>query len=575
MAGERLHGTDGIRGKIGSCGAGESPIGKLIFQREISAELFALVGQATGSVLVEQVAGMARPDFYSPLVVIGWDRRDGNEALVSALEAGLLHAGCRVQRVGEVPTPGLHHCILLLEADAGMMVTASHNPATDSGVKLFDGEGYKSMPELEDLISSKIWELDGEAEASENDSATRKGEGDVDAAPNLLEKELEQIPPFDGLVAYRDHLASWLDTVCDLLEVAPEQWPQAVAEQGLLLDSSGGIATDWLSFGLTRRGLLCDEVSSRDNPINKDCGAGEFNPTDSWSNQELAGKQSHALLQALGDQIRNNDGNPPWNDGELVAAALDGDGDRCLLIEATNGGVQIVDGDQMAYDWMQARSTGQPQRLAHSIESDLCLPAACRTLGAESIQNAVGDRWLSNSLNPSDDGKSRLIFDDSMPLLFGCEDSGHLVMPTQHPLKPNHWSLAGDGAASLVSQLCARLALGPSRKTLERGWKGRVSVNGVDRSRWNGQNELASKVVEIVDQNLSEANLKNVEIEGETSLLLLEGTLDGEAISIGIRNSGTEAKTSVSMRSSSQNNVESLTELMNQLGDFLSDKLIP
>jgi len=568
MAGERLHGTDGIRGRIGSCESDESPIEKLISQREISPDLFALIGQATGIVIVDQVGGKARPDFSSPLVVVGWDRRDGNEALVSALEAGLLRSGCRVQRVGEVPTPGLHHCILLLEADAGMMVTASHNPATDSGVKLFDGEGYKSMPELEDLISSEIWKLDSGSPTSDEGEASG-------TTPNLSENDSGPLAPFDGLMAYRDHLARWLNTVCDLLAVNPKQWPQAVTEQGLLLDSSGGIATDWLSFGLTRRGLLCDEVSSREYPINKNCGAGEFNPTDSWSNQELVGTQSHALLQALGEKIRDNEGNPPWSEGELVAAALDGDGDRCLLLEATADGIQIVDGDQMAYDWLQARSTDQPQRLAHSIESDLCLPAACSALGVETIQNAVGDRWLSNSLNPIKEGETRLIFDESMPLLFGCEDSGHLVMPTPHPLKQNHWSLAGDGAATLLSQLCARLALGPSRKTLERGWKGRVSVTGVDRSRWNGRNELATKVGEIVDNTLSEATLKSVEVEGETSLLLLEGTLDGEAVSIGIRNSGTEAKTSVSMRSSSQNNVESLTALMNQLGDFLSENLIP
>jgi phosphoglucosamine mutase len=151
MIGQRLHGTDGIRGLITEDSDSENPIEKLILQREISPSLMQIIGFATGSVIIEQKVG-ANP----PIVVIGWDRRSGNDKLVTALQAGLQEAGCVIQLVGELPTPGLHHCLLLLEADAGMMVTASHNPATDSGVKLFDKNGYKSMPQLEDLISSRI-----------------------------------------------------------------------------------------------------------------------------------------------------------------------------------------------------------------------------------------------------------------------------------------------------------------------------------------------------------------------------------------------------------------------------------
>ena len=73
-----------------------------------------IAGKATGLVLSEHEADLKhpRPDGHVPLVVIGWDRRPRNAELVDALEQGLVEGGCRVQRVGEVPTPGLHHCML-------------------------------------------------------------------------------------------------------------------------------------------------------------------------------------------------------------------------------------------------------------------------------------------------------------------------------------------------------------------------------------------------------------------------------------------------------------------------------
>ena len=140
MSRPRLHGTDGIRGKVVDSDGSENPIENLIFQRELSASAMRIAGNATGVILCKHVANIEHSisGGHVPLVVVGWDRRPRNAELVDALERGLVDGGCRVQRVGEVPTPGLHHCLLESGADGGMMVTASHNPASDSGVKLFD-----------------------------------------------------------------------------------------------------------------------------------------------------------------------------------------------------------------------------------------------------------------------------------------------------------------------------------------------------------------------------------------------------------------------------------------------------
>ena len=143
MTRPRLHGTDGIRGRIEPFdGDDEAALNALVKQRVLSNRSMRIIGEATGLFLMENVG-------ESPLVILGWDRRDGNATLVDSLESGLGAAGCRTLRVGELPTPGLHNAVLASAADAGMMVTASHNPASDSGVKFFDSEGYKSMPDVE------------------------------------------------------------------------------------------------------------------------------------------------------------------------------------------------------------------------------------------------------------------------------------------------------------------------------------------------------------------------------------------------------------------------------------------
>ena len=548
MVGERLHGTDGIRGKVSEDIDDENPIEKLIFQREFSPNLSYIIGLSSGVAISEQ------SDNSEPLVVIGWDRRDGNSKIVENIQNGLSNSGCRTQLVGEVPTPGLHHCLLLLNADAGMMITASHNPASDSGVKLFDKNGYKTMPKFEDKISELAWEF------SLN----------LDSRPRL---NSEKMPLFDGMTAYRKHLKKWVDLIPTVVGVSKDGLSNGTAEQGLILDCSGGAATDWLSFGLTRRGLLCEEVSSRDEPINQNCGAGEFNSTDSWTNIELMEREhEHLLLEEIGNRLRANDGMAPWSKGQLVAAALDGDGDRCLLLEATDDGIKIVDGDQMAFDWLKSLiyNGNEDLTLAHSIESDLFLPATCTNMGIKTIQTAIGDRWLSDALTRNINKERNLILGSSMPALCGCEDSGHIVMPVPHPNQQNCWAMAGDGAATLIAQLYARTRLSDERVDIQRGWKTRQSIKGTNRALWDGKNDLADEVVELIEDHIPGAILSREIIEGESSLLLLEGDLSGERLSIGIRNSGTEAKTSLTIKSE----ITEFGDLATQLIAFLSAKLV-
>jgi phosphoglucosamine mutase len=554
MTRPRLHGTDGIRGRIEPFdGDDERALLALVEQRILSNRAMRIIGEATGLFLVEDIG-------ESPLVMLGWDRRDGNGALVDALESGLGAAGCRTLRVGEIPTPGLHHTVLASAADAGMMVTASHNPATDSGVKLFNSEGYKSMPEIEDRISAIAWEL-------------------ADGGLVAPQEDMTSLDEIDGLNLYRSGLKRRLEAFESLFDMDFEtvDWKDVIAPHGLLLDCSGGAGTEWFADGLSRRGLNTIEVSSRLDPINHNCGAGDFSPTAKWSVGELLMDiPSHRLLWSIVQRLEENDGMTPWDAGQIVAAALDGDGDRCLLIEATSDGLQIIDGDRMCDDIIRAAVSVQPGmwKMAASIESDLGLTAELSRLGKHiATTTAVGDRWLSAALRP--ESGVGWIESPSLPRVIGTEDSGHLVMPTPCPHTSDSWALVGDGAATLIAYLLARSVLEKDGvdPAFEAGWKKRTSIQPSVRERWTGENKL-SELIQSTTEEWCGSTLARTNVDGEPALLLLEGTMNDLPISIAVRNSGTQAKTSISIRFA--RGVEANgDELMTRLLDVLMPHLSP
>ena len=463
-------------------------------------------------------------------------------------------------RIGEVPTPGIHHAVLACAADAGMMVTASHNPATDSGVKLFDAEGYKSMPETEHEISQMAWDL-------------------VDGTRAAPQENAEVLDEIDGLSLYRNAIEARISELESLFSTKFDSidWKGTIASPGLLLDCSGGAGVTWLADLLNDEGLASIEVSSRLDPINQNCGAGDFSPTQRWNiNDLLMQPPSHRLLWSIAQRLEQNDGVVPWESGEIVGAALDGDGDRCLLIEGTDDGLKIVDGDRMCDDIIRSSmvNCASEWKMASSIESDLGLTADLGRLGNhQSIVTAVGDRWLSAALWPT--SQNRWIDSDEMPRLIGTEDSGHLVMPRRIPHQSRRWGLVGDGVATLIASLMARHVIRHSdvEPRFAGGWKKRVSIKPSIRERWDGRNELAD-LVQRISENWCESTLQRVTVEGEPALLLLSGEINGFPISIAIRNSGTEAKTAVSIRFAKGIEADGGV-LMERLIENLSEHLMP
>ena len=543
-----LHGTDGIRGKVsGSPETDLEALEAIIDKREVNGRAFMVLGEAIGEILSEELE-----DY--PKVVIGWDRRPGNAMLVSGLTDGLHSSSVRVIHGGIVATPGLHDAVLGTKADAGLMVTASHNPHTDSGVKFFDANGKKSMPELEKRISDLAWEI------------AKKG--------NNPEPDPESCLPDRMIHAERGHrstLAKRLEKMADFLgvNVADCDWKKILGVNQFLLDSSGGAATNWLANGLDRRGIPAKEISSLENELNEECGAGEISPTDEWTWAEMK-KSKHLLLKSLAE-IHDLD----LPSGILIGAALDGDGDRCLLIESTKSGARVIDGDEMADNVARAWDLIGVSKatMAFSIETDLALTSSDNrfNMDVNFYECAVGDRWLSNQLSKD------FIDSETWPSIIGAEDSGHLVLASPHPEIDNKWSLVGDGAATLILQLLVRALQFNNEKmapAFQSGWKKRTSIIGTDRSKWTGGGKLANDVGSMISNYFGEGNcsFSRTEIEGETSLLLLRGNVKNIPISIGIRNSGTQEKTSISIRS--MNEIDGLNELSESIVQFLTKELV-
>ena len=525
-----VFGTDGIRGEVDlrPCGT-RAAIDALLDDRRFTLPLAWLAGQALARTLDAEGAN----------VVIGWDDRPGNPALVHAVQDAFQAAGWNVTLLGTCATPLVHHVLLEMKANAGVMITASHNPVEDSGLKVFDAQGRKSTPELELRLTRTMLDL-----AQEDH--------------DLLHLMDDTAAQHTASAGFEGAHAAWLDArTKDLSAMFPDSGGALLHEATgpLLLDLSRGAAVTWLPAWLEARGLRVEEVSHMATAMNRHCGAGELAPGKRWTWKEAA-SEDHLLLR----HVR------PAPEGTLLGAALDGDGDRCLLLVAESDGPAVVDGDAMALRLLEAAARDRTWTVAASIESDLALSSSAQSMPhvGQVMETAVGDRWLSVALAKASEAPE--------PSVIGVEDSGHLVLPSRFG---DGWSLVGDGAASLVAVLLAGLGRqGAVRQP--GGWKKRVSIAPAERSRWTGEGPLADAVLATVQTVLPHAaGVTAGGLDAEPNLLMVQGTVDGVRFSLGVRNSGTQAKTSLSARVDHPRASPHMEALLTALDDVLRPELTP
>jgi phosphoglucosamine mutase len=526
-------GTDGIRGETTLREMDEDEAIALLEQeRSLSPAFMRVLGEALSHV---------QPEFpgSGSTVVIGWDERPHNAELVGALTLGLRLTGSRVIHIGVCATPTLHHAVLAFDARMGCMITASHNPVSDSGIKVFNAYGYKTTRANELEISRTLRQLaeeDREVDASDRNALQQADETPLEWATAAHPSWLEQ-----RFALFEDIFGGW-----------GESRQRGAFATPFLVDSASGFASSWLAQWLTERGLPCEEVSGSAPALNADCGAGDFSPTQTWTHEEAAAS-SHALLKRL----------VPGPEGQWVGAALDGDGDRCLIIEATRDGYKVVDGDAMAAILMAA-GRQEAWTFGASIESDVALMGYIASLhdSTKCFETAVGDRWLSFALRPQNGGWLKSA---SMPKACGIEDSGHVVLPAPHPSLENKWSLVGDGSATLCAVLLA--ADRGMLHGFERGWKQRVSIKESQRERWHADAGIFRSTCSTILSAFTELGFSAERryVEGEENLLLVHGVNGEDVVSFGIRNSGTQAKTSLSIRLSPSLDSTPFVELLDEV----------
>ncbi len=332
-----LFGTDGIRGLANS---------------ELTAELALDVGVAAAHILIESLGSTAT----RPRAIIGRDSRASGEFLESAVVAGLTSAGVDVYRVGILPTPAIAFLVAQSKADLGVMISASHNPMPDNGIKLFARGGGK----LDDTLESAI-------EARLREPWQRPVGRDVGRIIN--DETLSQ--------KYIDHLLSTLQLKLSGIKV--------------VIDCANGAASFVAPEVLRRAGAEVIAVS---------------NTPDGWNINDGCGS-TH--LDSLRQHVLKNSAD--------IGIALDGDADRCLVVDKSGAD---VDGDQiLAILAIALKSTSKlkSNTVVGTVMSNLGFVKAMEENGIQVLKTAVGDRYvlermLQDGLNLGGEQSGHVILKD-------------------------------------------------------------------------------------------------------------------------------------------------------------------
>ncbi|GAB2640053.1 phosphoglucosamine mutase [Gordonia jinhuaensis] len=317
----RLFGTDGVRG---------------LANADLTPELAMGVAGAAAQILARRDDAVARPGEH-PVVVIGRDPRASGEMLEAAVCAGLAASGVDAVRVGVVPTPALAFLTAELDGAFGIMISASHNPMPDNGIKLFARGGHKLADSLED-------EIEAEIERPEV-RPTGAGIGRISTAPDAAER-------------YIAHLLAAV--------------PVSLSGLTVVVDSANGAASQVAEEAYRRAGATV--IGLHDTPdglnINADCGS----------------THPESLRAAV------------LAHGADLGIAHDGDADRCLAVDAQGS---MVDGDAiMAILALGMKDDGAlvDDTLVATVMSNLGLHLAMREAGITVRTTAVGDRYVLEEL---------------------------------------------------------------------------------------------------------------------------------------------------------------------------------
>lgn len=332
----KYFGTDGVRGVANS---------------ELTPELAFKIGRFGGYVLTK--------DKNRPKVLIGRDTRISGHMLEGALVAGLLSIGAEVMRLGVISTPGVAYLTKALGAEAGIMISASHNPVQDNGIKFFGPDGFKLSDEQEEEIEALL-------------------DQEEDNLPRPTGSDLGQVSDyFEGVQKYLQYLKQTVDEEFTGLHIA--------------LDCAHGATSSLATHLFADLDADVSTIGASPNGLNINDGVGSTHP------------------ETLAEFVKEKEAD--------IGLAFDGDGDRLIAIDE-NG--KIVDGDQIMFicaKYLKEQGMLNGDTVVSTVMSNLGFYKALEANGLKSVQTAVGDRYVveamkKNNYNLGGEQSGHIIFLD-------------------------------------------------------------------------------------------------------------------------------------------------------------------
>ncbi|MFN5027837.1 MAG: phosphoglucosamine mutase [Burkholderiales bacterium] len=318
-------GTDGIRGKVG-----ETPI---------TPDFMLKLGYAAGQVLAADADAIHKgKQAGKPTVLIGKDTRISGYMLESALEAGFAAAGCDVLLVGPMPTPGVAFLTRALRLSAGVMISASHNPFDDNGIKFFSGDGMKLPDAVEAAIEKAI-------------------EAPLDCKPSISLGKARRMD----------------DAAGRYLEFCKSTFPNALNLNGMkiVVDCANGAAYDIAPKLFYELGAEVIAIGDRPDGLNINAGVGATHT-----------KAMSAKVVEVGADM---------------GIALDGDADRLMMCDASG---RVFDGDQLLYAVVKDRHTNAQLKggVAGTLMTNFAFEKKLAAMGVPFARAKVGDRYVLEML---------------------------------------------------------------------------------------------------------------------------------------------------------------------------------
>lgn len=448
----RLFGTDGVRG---------------IANEKLTCELAMQIGRAAAAVL----SGGAR---RRPIFAVGMDTRISSDMLSMALTAGLCSTGADVLMLGVVPTPAVAYLVGKYKADAGVMISASHNPAEFNGIKIFSGDGYKLPDALEEQIEAIVLDK-------------------VDSPRLALGDDLGKVVYKTGAVKdYVDHLRATVAFSLEGLNIA--------------VDCANGSAS--VSAGKLFEALGASAVMLSDAPdgvnINRECGS------------------TH--MEALTCYVKEH---------HLDAGvAFDGDADRCLCVDDAGN---LIDGDFiMAICALDMKKRGKLARntVVGTVMTNLGFVKFCEDNDLSFIATKVGDRFVLEEMLQEEydfggEQSGHVIFRDfattgdgqltAIQLLSLMRREGKKLselarVMTRYPQRMINVRVSAEGKLSFYTNPTVKEAVEAAKRTLGKEGRVVVRVSGTEpliRVMTEGADEaliekLARETAKVIEEELGE-----------------------------------------------------------------------